>query len=186
MKYIPFLLLFLLVSFGVLGQNKNKTVRDKTLKTEIKYTLQSLSNDGSEDSIIIKTWEWKKYKFVETGTPDYRGRYGYIYELFVVNNGQAKKINNSELFNGKINQLEKIVNQRIKHDFDEYIKDPNSSECFPSKVYTKIKIDDMGLSFSESNEIIFNVSFGLGGYCYSVDGTTVSFKLRDLKKYIKE
>ena len=43
----------------------------------------------------------------------------------------------------------------------------------------------MGISLNDKNEMEFNVSFGLGGVCYNVDGTSVSFKMTDLKEYFK-
>jgi len=43
----------------------------------------------------------------------------------------------------------------------------------------------MGIDF-EDDKINFYVTFGLSGACMSIDGTTVSFSLDEIKRYLNE
>jgi len=184
--------LFLLSSVysnSVYCQNTKTRILNNTsnYNDEIKCkTVEKTNPESKDDPIIIKTCVWHSYKFVITGEPDYKGRNGYEYELFLIENGKQKKIQNSELFNDKITELENRINSKLKIDFDNNAKDPEMIDCFAGTSFTKFQLDDMGISFNDKNEMAFNVSFGLGGACMNVDGTAVSFKMTDLKEYFKK
>lgn len=187
MKKITYLIAFLFILYNANGQTRNSKIaqKGKITKSENRCTTKWCRNPDSEDSLIIKTCKWHNFKFIETGYPDYRGRYSYEYEVFAVNNGKEKKINNSDIFNDKISQLEKLINQRVKHIFDDYAKDPKASVRFKGEIFKKIEINEMGISFSEDEKIEFNVSFGLGNACLSVDEVTVSFSLNEINEYLR-
>jgi hypothetical protein len=190
MKNINIILVILLLftSSSIFGQRKKviKLTGKLISNNEVQCITEERTNpDSKTDSIIVKTCLWHNYKFVMTGIPDYRGRYGYAYELFFIDKEQQKKITNSGLFNEKINKLEDLINEIIKNDFDNYKSDPGLSNCLDGVKFKRFKMDDMGISFNERNEIEFNVTFGLGQACYNDDGTSVSFDMSDLKEYLK-
>jgi len=183
---ILFLFLLLLTpSIDIVGQSIQ--IKDASgFKDEIKcVTEEKINPESKEDPIKIKTCIWHAFKFVTTGVPDYKGRYGYEYELFLIENSQPKQITNSELFNDHRKELEELINRKIRIDFDNNAKDPNVKDCFEGVTFTPFQLNDMGISFNDKNEMEFNVTFGLGDACMSVDGTVITFSMQDLKKYLK-
>jgi len=193
MKKITIIFFLLLLSSVYSNSVYCQNTKTRILKNTSNYsdeinckTDEKTNPESKDDPIIIKTCVWHSYKFVITGAPDYKGRYSYEYELFLIENGKQKKIQNSELFNDKITELENLINSNLKIDFDDNAKDPETSDCFVGTSFTKFQLNDMGISFNDKNEMEFNVSFGLGGACMNVDGTAVSFKMSDLKEYFKK
>ena len=187
-KKTPILLFLFLMSLipsnHVFGQNTQPT-GTAGFGDEMKCITEEKANpESKEDPIIIKTCIWHAFKFVITGEPDYRGCYSYQYELFLIANGQQKQINNSDLFNDQRKELEVLINRDIKIYFDSNAKDPNN-DCFSGATFTPFQLNDLGISFNEKNEMEFNVTFGLGGACMSVDGMVITFSMQDLKKYFK-
>jgi hypothetical protein len=188
---IFFLFIILFVSFNsnsiIIAQ---KTIslnsNSDSIFNQIKCITKEKNNpESKDDPIIIITCEWRKYKFINTGQPDYKGRYSYKYELFLIDKWQTKKVNNSVLFNDKLDQLENLINDKFKRDFDDYVKSAETSECFKGRTFTKFDINEMGISLTEDNKIEFKVSFGLGSACLNVDLMSASFKLTDIKEYLK-
>ena len=183
-KKTPILLFLFLMSLipsnHVFGQNTQPT-GTAGFGDEMKCITEEKANpESKEDPIIIKTCIWHAFKFVTTGAPDYKGRYGYEYELFLIENSQPKQITNSELFNDHRKELEELINRKIRIDFDNNAKDPNVKDCFEGVTFTPFQLNDMGISFNDKNEMEFNVTFGLGGACMSVDGMVITFSMQDL------
>jgi len=143
-------------------------------------------SDNTEDSIIIQTCFLNAYKFVTTSYPDYKGRYTYSeHKVFVLKNHKYLDITNSEVFNGKQNSLVKIINEKIQKDFKDFSADGNTKDCFTGiDSIPTYKMDDLGISFY-GNEIWFEVNWDLSSACTSVNGTIVSFKINEIKKYLK-
>jgi hypothetical protein len=188
MRHFTYLIVFLFIFCNTNGQNRNSKnlQKGKIYNSEIKCTTKMRTNPDGGESIIIKTCKWHNYKFVVTGEPDYKGRYSYEYELFMIENGKEKKTNNSKLFNDKINQLEKLVNYKVRRILDDYGKDPENSECLKGEVFKNIEINEMGISFSEDGKIEFNVSLGLSDACFNIDIATVSFNLNEIDEYLRK
>jgi len=191
-KLILFLFFFPCVAFNsnnnIIGQKSGLTIDNKDLSfsSELKCVTKEKKNpESKEDPIIIKTCTWRKYTFVSTGQPDYRGVYSYDYELFLIDKGKSTKINNSDLFNDKVSRLENLINEKIKSEFDDSVKDTLNRDCLGGVEFTRFEINQMGITFNEDNKIEFNVSLGLGSACLCNDGYSVSFELKDIKEYLK-
>ena len=58
-------------------------------------------NHDSLDPIFVETCLFKSFKFVNKGSPDYKGRYSWEYSLYKKQNGKYVKVSNSALFNQK-------------------------------------------------------------------------------------
>lgn len=141
--------------------------------------------DDKPDPILIKTCYIKNFKFVSTLTPDFVGRYVYSeHEVYMLKNNKYVKTKNSKLFNNKQGKLVEIINKRILEDFHKFSADSSTMDCLTEidsiPVY---KMDDFDISFNK-NEIWFEVQWGLSSACRAVDGTIVSFKLDEIKKYL--
>jgi hypothetical protein len=78
-----------------------------------------------------------------------------------------------------------IINTKIRKDYNQFAKDPESSTCFEGSSFTPFKFDELGIDFN-GDDINFHVTFGLAGACMSVDGTIVSIPLKDIQKYLVE
>jgi hypothetical protein len=77
-----------------------------------------------------------------------------------------------------------IINERIRRDFNEFKADSNSRACLTGMDSVPVyKMNDFEISFYD-NEIWFSVRWGLGVVCLPVDGTIVTFKLDEIKKYL--
>lgn len=150
-------------------------------------TVESANPENKDprnpDPILTKTCTWGNYQTVSTGTPDYKGRYSYEYQLFSIKERQTKPVKNTFLFNKKIEQLEKLINQRLKKEYNEDSKDV--PECFDGREYAYTPINNMGISFNDSNQVEFNVSYGLGSACFNVDVATVTLKFSEIDEYLR-
>ena len=191
-KLIFFLLFFPCIVFNsinnIKGQKSGLTMdnKDSSFSSDLKCVAKEKKNpESKEDPIIVKTCTWRKYKFVSTGQPDDKGRYGYDYELFLIDKGKSIKIINSDLFNDKVSQLENLINEKIKSEFDANAKDSIDGDCLRGVEYSKFGINQIGITFNEKNQMEFNVSLGLGSACLSQEGYSVSFELKDIREYLK-
>ena len=87
------------------------------------------------------------------------------------------------MFNKNQNKLVTTINKRILEDFHKFSTDSNTKECLTEiDSIPTYKMDDFEISF-EGNEIWFEVHWGLSGACRNVDGTIVTFKVNEIKKY---
>lgn len=164
------------------NKHSNKIVNDNIVSCK---SEEKINPESSEDPILINTCSWGKYKSITTGLPDYKGRYSFEYQLYILDNGQAKPIKNDDIFNNKVKQLEQKINAQLKKEFDMNSKDPELSECFEATKFNNYSINEMGITFKDNNQIEFNVNYELGGACFSVNNGSVTFKLTELKDYFK-
>lgn len=91
---------------------------------------------------------------------------------------------NEKVFNKKQDRLLKVLNDRIRKNFEKFSKNPETKECLTeietNPTYT---MNDFELSF-QGNEIWFEIKWGLVSVCRAVDGTIVIFKLNEIKEYL--
>lgn len=171
-----FFVISLLLMFNVLpGQSLTVNCIEKYRK-----------NPDGKVPIIVRTCFIKNFKFKETSYPDYVGRYfDSDYEVYVLVNKKYIKTVNSAAFNNNQEELVSKINERILKDFKDFSSDSAVKECFADlDSIPKYKMNDFEISF-QNNEIWFEVNWGLPGVCRSVDGTIVSFKLSEIRKYLK-
>lgn len=154
-------------------------------QTNIVCSENKQKSQDSEDPILIKSCVIGNYKTISTDEADYKGRYSYSYKLYKNVNNKYIPIKNAELFNEKKVNLLAIINQRIKKEFDEYLKDPENSDCFEGVTTPTVSFEDLGITFNNSG-IDFNISFGLSENCMAVDGTIASFKLEEVLPYLNK
>jgi hypothetical protein len=156
----------------------------QTLK--IQCTEKEKKNDDGKDPILIKTCLYKNFKFIITSYPDYAGRYVYSeHQIFVRSQSGYSKTTNDQFFNKAQAELVVLINERIQHDFNRFASDSNTRDCLTEidslPVYN---MNDFEISFY-ADEIWFEVHWGLISACRAVDGTIITFKFNELKKYLK-
>ena len=132
-----------------------------------------------------KTCLLNDFKTVSTGyANDRNGKMYWIYEIFQNKNGKYVKVQNTALFNLDQKELLKLINERIKRDFTVYSTEAETKDCFSDfgslPVY---KMNELGIDFS-NDEITFHVEFNLPEACDAVGGTSVTFKISDIIKYL--
>jgi hypothetical protein len=145
-----------------------------------------ITKKGVQDPTLLNTFHWRMYQLVETGTPDYKGRYSWTTEIFQHIGDSSVKITNADLFKKeKIEPLEKMINDRLEEDFNALkISD---AECFKSRRYYKaVKLQDMRISLSDHSEITFEIDHGLSVACFAVNASSTTFKIEDLKAFFVE
>lgn len=184
---ISFILLCLSCS-NEAERSKEKKVSSRNKKSAIQaptFKISEKQNPEGNDPIIIQTCNWDQYKFVTIGSPDYKGRYSYEYEVFTMVNNEEIKVQNSDIFNSKIGTLEGKINKAIAKEINDNRKYPDNLECLSEVEDPKFSINDMGITIDEKNRMIFSVSLGLGGACFNVDGASANFSLNEIRNYLK-
>ena len=165
--------------------NVKASKRKKTEIQEATCTVTEKQNPDGTDPIIIQTCIWGQYKFVKVGSPDYKGRYSYEYEVYRTTDNKDIKVQNKDIFNSKFGDLEKLINSEITKELKENRQDPENAECLNDVGNPSFSINDMGITIDQKSRMEFNVSFGLGGACFNVDGASAKFSLKDISDYIK-
>lgn len=164
------------------------TEKEETKQFDSVYVVicseKELPNPDAQDPIINKTCLFKDYKTISIGSPDYKGRYSYEYDIYKKQlNGTFKKVKNVTLFNEKKYELLSLINAKIKKEYDLYAQDPESRECFDQISFVPFTFEQLGIDFN-NNSINFNVTFGLISACMNVDGTSIEFSLHEIKQYL--
>lgn len=116
------------------------------------------------------------------GTPDYKGRYFYSYQVFRLQNNKAEPIPNHELFNTKQKELEQILNSKVKVEFAELLIE--FQDCFEGFELRSYLLDDFGLALKGNNTIQFNLNFGLPMVCLPADGVIIDLSLAELEPFL--
>jgi hypothetical protein len=152
----------------------------------VKCVEKERKNPDGETPIIVRTCWFKKFKFKETSYPDHVGRYFYSeHEVYVLVNKKYIKTVNSNVFNKKQHELVSIINKRIQKDFKELLSDSTNADCFTElRSVPAYKMDELDLSFHD-DKIWFEANWDMTSACLAVSGTIVSFKLSEIRKYLK-
>jgi hypothetical protein len=141
--------------------------------------------EDTADPILVKTCFLKNFKFISTSYPDYAGRYfSSENEVFIKQGNKYVKSKNSKVFNKKQTILLNLINDQIYKDFQAFKADTNTKDCLSD--ITSIPtyhMDDFKILFN-SEEIWFEVNWGLPGVCRAVDGTIVTFKMAEIYQYL--
>ena len=123
--------------------------------------------------------------FKSTGIADYKSRYSYKYELFQINENDTIKVKNSDFFNQKTIELEKLINNKLKTEYESNSKIPEISECMKWIDFRYYKLNEFGISFTDKNQMEFNIDYGIGSACFNVRFSTVILELSEIEKYLK-
>lgn len=164
--------------------NENKLINNSESKpTEFKVEcIEKRVKSSTSEPKLIKSCILNNFKSVSTGEADYKGRYSYKYEIFIKKNGEFVKSNNENLFNEKKEELLKLINQKIKIDFDDYATNPETKDCFEGVTFTNYTYENLGIVFTD-DKVDFNVWFDVFESCFNVSSTTVSFSLEEIRPY---
>ena len=174
----------LLLPFIFLGLFFQSFCQEQTLK--LTCSERQRKNPDFKDSIIIQTCLLKNFKFVTTSYPDDVGRYFYSeHQVYIRTQKGYVKTTNSKVFNQNQNQLVTIINKEIQEDFRKFSSDSATKECFIGvDSIPEYEMNDFEISFND-NDIWFEVHWDLSAVCRSVDGTIVSFNIKEIQKYLK-
>ena len=159
----------------------------KAQKNNLKIVCNELTKEKPEysDVLIIKTCEFNNHLFKSIGKPDYKGRYSYNYELLHIDETEKTIIRNSDFFNESGKELEKIINLKLKAEYDSNSKIPEISECMKWIDFRYYKLNEFGISFTDKNQMEFNINYGIGSACFNVNSSSVIMELSELEKYLK-
>ena len=156
-------------------------------KQEINVECFEIEEDNPEysDITIIKNCKFKNHLFQSIGTPDYKGRYSYKFHLFKLEKNDTLKINNSHFFNSNEAQLEKLLNEKSKVQYESDLKHPEIGDCMKAINFRKYKLDEFGISFVEKNKMEFSIDFGVGSACFVVNTAYITLEIPEVRKYLK-
>ena len=159
----------------------------KAQKTDLKIVCNESTKKESEysDVLRIKTCEFNNHLFKSIGKPDYKGRYSYNYELLQIHKTETTKIRNSDFFNDSEIELEKIINAKLKSEYDSNSKIPEISDCMKWIDVRYYKLNEFGISFTNKNQMEFNIDYGIGSACFNVSSSSVIMELSELEKYLE-
>lgn len=147
----------------------------KTTKVNPKYT----------DVVLKKTCGFKNHLFQSIGAPDYKGRYSYKYELFRIEKNDTLKINNTDFFNDNSGELEMMINKKLKAEYDSNFNIPEINDCMKWIKFRHYKLNEFGISFTDKNQMEFNMDYGIGSACFNVSSSSVVINLSALESYLK-
>ena len=156
-------------------------------KNDLKIVCNEFTKEKSEysDVLRIKTCEFNNHLFKSIGKPDYKGRYSYNYELSQIGKTETTIIRNSDFFNESGIELEKIINVKLKTEYDSNSKIPEISDCMKWIDFRYYKLNEFGISFTDKNQMEFNINYGIGSACFNVSSSSVIMELSELEKYLK-
>jgi hypothetical protein len=159
----------------------------KAQKNDLKIVCNELTKEKSEypDVLIIKTCEFNNHLFKSIGKPDYKDRYSYNYELLQNDKTETITIRNSDFFNESGIELEKIINVKLKAEYNSNSKIPEISDCMKWINFRYYKLNEFGISFTDKNQMEFNINYGIGSACFNVNSSSVIMELSELEKYLK-
>jgi hypothetical protein len=177
MRYVLIILTLLLTfSCKVKAQEMDlKIVCNESTKKDPEY----------QDDIILKTCEFKNHLFKSTGIADYKGRYSYKYGLFQIDKKDTIKVKNSDFFNQKAIGLEKLINEKLKTEYESNSKISEISDCMKWIDFRYYKLNEFGISFTDKNQMEFNIDYGIGSACFNVSSNSVLLELTEIEKYLK-
>jgi len=177
MKYL-LIILTLILTF---------TCKVKAQETDLDVVCNESNEKDAEysEDIILKTCEFKNHLFKSTGIADYKGRYSYKYELFQIDKKDTIKVKNSDFFNQRAIELEKLINDKLKTEYESNSKIPEISECMKWINFRYYKLNEFGISFTDKNQMEFNIDYGIGSACFNVSSSSVVLELSEIEKYLK-
>lgn len=159
----------------------------KAQETDSKVVCNESSEKDAEysEDVILKTCEFKNHLFKSTGIADYKGRYSYKYELFQINKKDTLKVKNSDFFNKKVIELEKLINEKLKTEYESNSKIPEISDCMKWIDFRYYKLNEFGISFNDKKQIEFNINYRIGSACFNVSSSSVVLEISEIEKYLK-
>lgn len=158
----------------------------KDFEVDCIEVLEKNTEFPNNDDIIIKTCFIKKYIFKSIGTPDYKGRYSnYVYQLFKIENNDTLKISNSKFFNKNSKKLEKIINQKLKAEYESNLKIPEIQECMNYVDFRYFDLNEFGITFDHKKQIEFHIEYYAISACLNVGGSIITLPFDKVKEYLK-
>ena len=150
----------------------------------VKCSEKETASADSDMPVTESTCLFRDFKAHAVGTPDYKGRYSHVYTLYRREGQGWVQVSNATLFQAeRLNELEKIINQRIRTDVASMR--PDAQECFSGFKLEDYLVNQLGIYFRD-DQMFFSVSFGLSAACMAVDGTVVSFTLKEIQPYLSQ
>lgn len=143
------------------------------------------ASDEKLDDIVIKVCSFRNYQSLSTANPSYNGKYYYDYKLFKKLNDSIIEIENSDMFNSEIEVIVNIINEETKANYEYLKKDSSLNECVEQIHLKNYTLDDMGITFSESEEITFYIDYGLTNACDNINGSVHTMKIEDIQSFFK-
>lgn len=169
--------LFIMFLFGPLTYSQEKETVANCI-TDYKVNTENL------DELIIVTCVLKNFKFVSTGSPDYKGRYLWDYEVYKLIGENYVKISNSDIFKYSEN-LEMLINKEIKKSYESDAKNEDLAACMAFVTLRKFNLNEMRISFDDPRKVQFIVSFGLPSACLNVDQGIIEIPISKFITYLK-
>lgn len=177
MKYIVITLIFVL----------NFSCKAKAQKTNLKTICieSTLLDSEYTEPVLIKTCKFKNYLFKSTGIADYVGRYSYKHELFKINKNDTIQVTNTDLFNNQAIALENLLNSKLKAEYDSNSKIPELSRCMEWIDFRHYKLNEFGISFTNKNQMEFNMDYQLGSACLNVSVSSIILEYSEVENYLR-
>ncbi|MBT8266375.1 MAG: hypothetical protein KJP20_07515 [Bacteroidia bacterium] len=177
MKYI---LIILIPILFISCKNKN---------TQTDFIVNCFHNNKvypeNADIVLNKTCEFKNHIFKSIGKSDFNGRYSYEYEIFRIKNNDTLKINNVDFFNNNSIELERLINKKLKTENESNSENTEISDCLKWIKFRYYKLNEFGITFTDKNQMEFNIDYGIGSACFNVSFSSVIMEFHEIEKYLK-
>jgi hypothetical protein len=161
----------------------------KIRNTQTEYNVNCFHNNkvdpGNAAIILNKTCEFKNHIFKSIGISDFNGRYSYDYKIFRIKNNDTLKINNLDFFNNNSIELERLINKKLKTEYDSNSENSEISDCMKWIKFRYYKLNEFGITFTDNNQMEFNIDYGIGSACFNVSFNSVIMEIHEVEKYLK-
>ena len=149
---------------------------------EIQPICVETQNSNSETLELIKKCYYKNYLFKSVGTPDYKGRYSYDYEIFEIKEKDTLKTLNSKFFKSESQKIEILLNKKLKEDYESDLNEHLMKECMRQINFRYYDLDEFGVTFFNNNIMEFNITHDeVSGACFNVSGNSVFLEMETFK-----
>ena len=141
---------------------------------------------SNEDGVRTKVCEYKDYIFKSIGNPDYKGRYSsYEYQLLRIEKSDTIQISNSDFFNKNYKKLEKLINDKLKAEYEINSNNPSIKDCIELIDFKYYNLNEFGISFDNKNQMEFCIDFDIISACLNVGGSIITLNYDEFEKYLK-
>lgn len=161
---------------------------------EEKGVTGSSDSEGADgkDSLLVDSCRIRNYLIMDTCSEDRVGRCVWSGSLYTERNGTFEPIRNSDMFNERLPELERRINDSLRAEAKRDLTDTSNAECISDEASQRMdslpeySINDLHIETISEKEMYFTISTGIyGGACAPIWDLIASIPYAELMPYIK-
>lgn len=81
--------------------------------------------------------------------------------------------------------VEKKINQDLQQKYEQDVNNPHLKDCMEWINFRHYELDEIGMAFSDNNQIEFYVDYKIGSACLNVAHVILKYPLSDFTQYLE-